>query len=119
MRAGVVLMLERPLEDDRHRLHAPMRMRLEAARRPEPVLAEEEERRRLLVALGADHLLLHLHLGIWALRDDPRDAADGSHALSLKRSIVRGARVSPRGPNAQVQMKQQVIGAEGYEKTSP
>src|SRR5678809_608612 len=119
MRAGVVLMLERPLEDDRHRLHAPMRMRLEAARRPEPVLAEEEERRRLLVALGADHLLLHLHLGIWAPRADPRAPHDRTLQAKSVRPISRVARVIPQGPNSQVQMKQQVIGAEGYEKTSP
>jgi len=35
------------------------------------------------------------------------------------RTISRVARVIPQGANSQVQMKQQVIGAEGYEKTSP
>ncbi len=35
------------------------------------------------------------------------------------RPITRVARVIPQGPNSQVQMKQQVIGAEGWEKTSP
>ena len=35
------------------------------------------------------------------------------------RNISRVSRVIPQGPNSQVQMKQQVIGSEGYEKTSP
>jgi redox-sensitive bicupin YhaK (pirin superfamily) len=35
------------------------------------------------------------------------------------RTISRVARVIPQGANSQVQMKQLVIGAEGYEKTSP
>lgn len=35
------------------------------------------------------------------------------------RTVSRVARVMPQGANSQVQMKQLVIGAEGYEKTSP
>lgn len=35
------------------------------------------------------------------------------------RSISRVERAIPRGPSSQVQMKQQVVGAEGYEKTTP
>ena len=37
----------------------------------------------------------------------------------MPRQIGRVARVLPQGPNSQVQMKQLVIGAEGWEKTSP
>ena len=37
----------------------------------------------------------------------------------MEKQIGRIARVIPQGPSSQVQMKQQVIGAEGYEKTSP
>jgi redox-sensitive bicupin YhaK (pirin superfamily) len=35
------------------------------------------------------------------------------------RTISRVARVIPQGANSQVQMKQNVVGAEGYDKTSP
>jgi quercetin 2,3-dioxygenase len=37
----------------------------------------------------------------------------------MERRISRVARVIPRGPSSQVQNKQLVIGAEGWEKTSP
>ena len=37
----------------------------------------------------------------------------------MQRQIDRVARVMPQGPNSQVRMKQLVIGAEGWEKTSP
>jgi redox-sensitive bicupin YhaK (pirin superfamily) len=37
----------------------------------------------------------------------------------MQRSVDRVARVIPQGPSSQVQHKQQVIGSEGYEKTSP
>lgn len=37
----------------------------------------------------------------------------------MEKQIDRVARVIPQGPSSQVRMKQQVIGAEGYEKTSP
>ena len=35
------------------------------------------------------------------------------------RTISRVARVIPQGANSQVQMKQNVVGSEGYDKTSP
>src|ERR1041384_3092039 len=37
----------------------------------------------------------------------------------MERKVGRVARVVPQGPSSQVQNKQQVIGSEGYEKTSP
>src|SRR2546423_2530701 len=46
---GVIAVLERAFEHEGHRLHATMRMLLEAAGRMEPVFAEKQERR------GAPH----------------------------------------------------------------
>jgi len=37
----------------------------------------------------------------------------------MQKQISRVGRVIPQGPSSQVQNKQQVIGSEGYEKTSP
>ena len=37
----------------------------------------------------------------------------------MEKRIDRVARVIPQGPSSQVQNKQRVIGAEGYEMTSP
>jgi acyl-coenzyme A synthetase/AMP-(fatty) acid ligase len=37
----------------------------------------------------------------------------------MEKSIYRVSRVIPQGPSSQVQKKQQVIGSEGYEKTTP
>jgi redox-sensitive bicupin YhaK (pirin superfamily) len=37
----------------------------------------------------------------------------------MERKVIRTGRVIPQGPNEQVQMKQRVIGSEGYDHTSP
>src|SRR5438874_6787270 len=69
---GVIAVLERAVEHEGHRLHAAMRMLLEAARRTEPVLAEKQERRRALPSFVADDALLLLHLARRAERHDAR-----------------------------------------------
>jgi hypothetical protein len=87
VRAGMVAMLQRAFEDNRHRLHPAVRVLLEALRRGKPVLAQEQERRGLLPALRADDQLLVMHLRAGSLRYDALDASDWPHR-SLKRWIL-------------------------------
>ena len=76
-RDGVVAVLEASFQDQRHRRHAAVRMLLEAARRLEPVLAQEEKRRGRLVALRAHHQLLRPHLRGGAARDGACNPGNG------------------------------------------
>src|SRR5687768_10476080 len=99
MRAGMVPMLKRAFEDNGHRLHAAMRMRLKALRRAEPVLAQEEKRRCLFPAFGTDDELLALDLRARALGNDARDTADLPHR-SLKRWIFPVAVFGSSGRNS-------------------
>src|SRR5947209_11093742 len=71
---GVIAVLERAFEHEGHRLHAAMRMLLEAARRMEPVFAERQERRGAVPSFVADDALLLLHLARRAERHDARHA---------------------------------------------
>jgi hypothetical protein len=90
--ASVVAMLQRALEHDGHRLHAAVRMRLEAAVGAEPVLAQEEEGRGLLPALGADDALLVADLLVAAERNDARQARDLPHTVSNRASFMEPAK---------------------------
>ena len=63
--AGMVAMVQRAVEHQRHGLHAAMRMRLETARRREPIFRQTQERRlrREIVAMQDHALALHLLTG--------------------------------------------------------
>src|SRR5689334_10301932 len=76
-------MLERAFEHERHGLHAAMRMLFEATRCAEPVLGQEQERRRALPSFVADDALLVLHLARGAERNDAREVGNRSWRHSI------------------------------------
>jgi hypothetical protein len=102
VRPGMVAMLERAFQHHRHRLHASVRMLLEPLRRPEPVLAQEQERRSVFPAFGAYHQLLAFDLRASALRDGALNARDGSsyHGafISSRRAGAVAALSCPASP---------------------